>query len=196
MSPSQSAPYGAASSPIGGAKGCVGSGTLNNNLSFCWGKPAGTKHFLSRRQKTVEFLKNICYNTLNQTCRISSLVEWSLPKPQRRVRFPYPAPPQNDLLRQVVFLLLQGQHRAMGAADFGGSFVPIVQYKKWEIHTVFPHFSYFRLEQNLSPNLLTPLRGVAQELSLYFSGGLCYNDSIFSFSGHAVRKGTFTTWIT
>ena len=196
MSPSQSAPYGAASSPIGGAKGCVGSGTLNNNLSFCWGKPAGTKHFLFRRQKTVEFLKNICYNTLNQTCRISSLVEWSLPKPQRRVRFPYPAPPQNDLLRQVVFLLLQWQHRAMGAADFGGSFVPIVQYKKWEIHTVFPHFSYFRLEQNLSPNLLAPLRGVAQELSLYFSGGLCYNDSIFSFSGHAVRKGTFTTWIT
>ena len=31
--PSQSAPYGAASSPIGGAKGCVGSDTPNYNLS-------------------------------------------------------------------------------------------------------------------------------------------------------------------
>ena len=34
MQPSQSAPYGAASSPIGGAKGCVGSGTLNNNFQL------------------------------------------------------------------------------------------------------------------------------------------------------------------
>ena len=153
MSPSQSAPYGAASSPIGGAKGCVGSGTLNNNLSFCWGKPAGTKHFLSRRQKTVEFLKNICYNTLNQTCRISSLVEWSLPKPQRRVRFPYPAPPQNDLLRQVVFLLLQGQHRAMGAADFGGSFVPIVQYKNGkyiQYSRIFHTFAWSKISRRIS----------------------------------------------
>ena len=36
----------------------------------------------------------------------------------------------------------------MGAAGFGGSFAPIVQYEKWEIHPVFPHFSYFRLCQN------------------------------------------------
>ena len=36
----------------------------------------------------------------------------------------------------------------MGAAGFGGSFAPIVQYEKWEIHPVFPHFSYFRLGQN------------------------------------------------
>ena len=32
------------------------------------------------------------------------------------------------------------QHRTMGTAGFGGSFAPIVQYKKWEIHPVFPHF--------------------------------------------------------
>ena len=49
----------------------------------------------------------------------------------------------------------------MGAAGFGGSFAPIVQYEKWEIHPVFPHFPYFRLCQNLSPNLLAPLCGVA-----------------------------------
>ena len=54
-----------------------------------------------------------------------------------------------------------GQHRTMGAAGFSRSFVPIVQYEKWEIHPVFPHFPYFRLGQNLSPNLLATLCGVA-----------------------------------
>ena len=49
----------------------------------------------------------------------------------------------------------------MGAAGFGGSFAPTVQYEKREIHPVFPHFSYFRLGQNLSPNLLAPLCGAA-----------------------------------
>ena len=49
----------------------------------------------------------------------------------------------------------------MGAAGFGGAFAPIVQYEKWEIHPVFPHFPYFRLCQNLSPNLLAPLCGAA-----------------------------------
>ena len=51
----------------------------------------------------------------------------------------------------------------MGTAGFGGSFAPIVQYEKWEIHKVFPHFPYFRLGQNISPNLLVPLCGVAQK---------------------------------
>ena len=41
-----------------------------------------------------------------------------------------------------------GQHRTMGTAGFGGSFAPIVQFEKWEIHPVFPRFSYFRLCQN------------------------------------------------
>ena len=49
----------------------------------------------------------------------------------------------------------------MGAAGFGGSFAPIVQYEQWEIHPVFPHFPYFRSGQNLTPNLLAPLCGVA-----------------------------------
>ena len=56
------------------------------------------------------------------------------------------------------------QHRTMGAAGFGGSFDPIVQHEKWEIHPVFPHFPYFRLGQNLSPNLLAPLCGVALDI--------------------------------
>ena len=59
---------------------------------------------------------------------------------------------------EAVFLW---QHHTMGAAGFGGSFAPIVQYEKWEIHKVFPHFPYFRLGQNFSPNLLAPLCGVA-----------------------------------
>ena len=49
----------------------------------------------------------------------------------------------------------------MGTEGFGGAFAPIVQYEKWEIHPVFPHFPYFRLCQNLSPNLLAPLCGAA-----------------------------------
>ena len=53
------------------------------------------------------------------------------------------------------------QHRTMGTAGFGGSFAPIAQHEKWEIHPVFPHFSCFRLCQNLSPNLLAPLCGAA-----------------------------------
>ena len=65
--------------------------------------------------------------------------------------------------RQNCYLLLR-QHRTMGTAGFGGSFAPIVQYEKWEIHPVFPHFSYFRLCQNLAPNLLAPLCGAALTL--------------------------------
>ena len=66
----------------------------------------------------------------------------------------------------------QGQHRTMGTAGFGGSFAPIVQYEKWEIHPVFPHFSYFRLCQNLAPNLLAPLCGVAIEIDSETEPGL------------------------
>ena len=60
----------------------------------------------------------------------------------------------------------------MGAAGFGGSFAPIVQHEKWEIHPVFPHFPYFRLGQNLSPNFLAPLCGVA----LISSAGILVQD--------------------
>ena len=69
----------------------------------------------------------------------------------------------NRLLRCFVLFDLR-QHRTMGAAGFGGSFTPIVQYEKWEIHKVFPHFPYFRLGQNISPNLLASLCGVALKI--------------------------------
>ncbi len=68
-----------------------------------------------------------------------------------------------SVLSHEIFRTISGQHRTMGAAGFGGSFAPIVQYEKWEIHKVFPHFPYFRLEQNPTPNLLAPLCGVALE---------------------------------
>ena len=62
------------------------------------------------------------------------------------------------------------QHRTMGATGFSGSFAPIVQYEKWEIHPVFPHFPYFRLGQNLALNLLAPLCGDALNLFCSISG--------------------------
>ena len=37
----------------------------------------------------------------------------------------------------------------MGTAGFGGSFSPIVQYEKWEIHPVFPHFHTFTCVKTL-----------------------------------------------
>jgi len=49
----------------------------------------------------------------------------------------------------------------MGASAFGESFAPSVQFEKWEIHKVFPHFLNFQLEQNPSPKALAPLCGVA-----------------------------------
>ena len=64
-------------------------------------------------------------------------------------------------LTVLIFECILRQPRTMGTAGFGGSFAPIVQYEKWEIHPVFPHFPYFRLCQNLSPNLLAPLCGAA-----------------------------------
>ena len=71
----------------------------------------------------------------------------------------------------------------MGAAGFGGSFAPIVQYEKWEIHKVFPHFPYFRLDQNLAPNLLAPLCGIAlKRIPPVFSGGT------FCFRGFFTAK--------
>ena len=69
--------------------------------------------------------------------------------------------PPEAIRRYCQIRIFLGQHRTMGTAGFGGSFAPIVQYEKWEIHPVFPHFSYFRLCQNLSPNLLAPLCGAA-----------------------------------
>src|SRR5699024_2921107 len=47
------------------------------------------------------------------------------------------------------------------SAAFVQSFVPSVQAKKGEIHTVFPPFLAFRLNQNLWPNALAKLRGAA-----------------------------------
>ena len=53
------------------------------------------------------------------------------------------------------------QHRTIASADFAGSFAPISQFEKLEIHTVFLRFPNFILEQNLSPKPLAELRGVA-----------------------------------
>ena len=85
----------------------------------------------------------------------------------------------------------------METASFSGSFGPIVQYEKWEIHPVFPHFPYFRLGQNLPPNLLAPLCGVAL-ISIYddsiavpvdFGKRICYNTVVF----FKLQRGNYDT---
>ena len=69
----------------------------------------GIKTFFEHDKKRLNFSAASAIMKTTEKRRISSLVEWSLPKPQRRVRFPYPAPEtpvwaKNDLLRQAVFL--------------------------------------------------------------------------------------------
>ena len=53
-------------------------------------KCAGTRRRRSRRSIPVPCSSNLI-------CRVSSSVERSLPKPQRRVRFPYPAPKRDAI---------------------------------------------------------------------------------------------------
>ncbi len=53
-------------------------------------------NFKNSRQNPVEFCKRICYTIATAICcsqrRVSTSVVHRLPKPRRRVRFPYPAP--------------------------------------------------------------------------------------------------------
>ena len=58
----------------------------------------------------------------------------------------------------------QRQHRAIASSCFCGSFPPILRFENFEIHTVFLHFSNLDLTENLSPNQLVELCGVAQKL--------------------------------
>ena len=53
------------------------------------------------------------------------------------------------------------QHRTIASADISGSFVPILQFEKLEIHKVFLRFPNFILEQNLSLLSLAELCGAA-----------------------------------
>ena len=53
------------------------------------------------------------------------------------------------------------QHRTIASADLSGSFAPVPQFQKREIHTVFPHFRNFEPAQNLSLSFLAELCGVA-----------------------------------
>ena len=86
------------------------------------------------------------------------------------------------------------QHRTMGAAGFSGSFAPIVQYEKWEIHSVFPHFPYFRLCQNLSPNLLAPLCGATLTFLTHWNRGSTAAPVIYSsFSENRVWASAFSS---
>jgi len=53
------------------------------------------------------------------------------------------------------------QHRTIVPASLSRLFAPLLQFEKWEIHTVFLHFSNFELEQKSWLSLLVKLCGVA-----------------------------------
>lgn len=53
------------------------------------------------------------------------------------------------------------QHRSIVLADLRGSVVPVLQFQKQEIHTVFPRLRYCILAQNLTPSFPAEFRGVA-----------------------------------
>ena len=57
------------------------------------------------------------------------------------------------------------QHRTIASADISGSFAPILQFEKLEIHKVFLRFPNFILEQNLSLLSLAELCGAALKIS-------------------------------
>ena len=81
------------------------SSPLRSSKVFTFHHSTKSKNHSSKSEKMgVEFLGRVWYNSFDNRCRISSLVEWSLPKPQRRVRFPYPAP-QKALASAGAFLI-------------------------------------------------------------------------------------------
>ena len=81
------------------------SSPLRSSKVFTFHHSTKSKNHSSKSEKMgVEFLGRVWYNNRGKRCRISSLVEWSLPKPQRRVRFPYPAP-QKALASAGAFLI-------------------------------------------------------------------------------------------
>ncbi|MEI3090342.1 MAG: hypothetical protein V8T01_10470 [Oscillospiraceae bacterium] len=55
------------------------------------------------------------------------------------------------------------QHRTIASARFAGPFPATLRFEKFEIHTVFLHFSNLDLPKNFSPNLLAELYGAALE---------------------------------
>ena len=53
------------------------------------------------------------------------------------------------------------QRRAIVPASLSRLFAPLLQFEKWEIHTVFLHFSNFEVGQKSWLSLLVKLCGVA-----------------------------------
>ena len=83
----------------------------------------------------------------------------------RMVTFYMQKPLLSTMAREVFSCVILprflGQHRTNASADLSGSFAPVLQFQKWEIHTVFPHFWNFEPAQNLSLSFLADLCGVA-----------------------------------
>ena len=58
------------------------------------------------------------------------------------------------------------QHRTIVPASLSRLFAPLLQFEKWEIHTVFLHFLNFELEQKSRLSLLVKLCGAALKILL------------------------------
>ena len=68
------------------------------------------------------------------------------------------------IARTELFFLLR-QHRTIASASLRRLFVPLLQFEKREIHTVFLRFPNFELGQKSCLRLLAELRGIAKRLS-------------------------------
>ena len=85
-----------------------------------------------------------------------------------------------DRLGSVRFpaLIYLGQHRTIAPSSLSRLFAPLLQFPKWEIHTVFLHFWNFELEQKFWLRLLVELCGDALGVSL---SGFCQRYSLINF---------------
>ena len=86
-------------------------------------------------------------------CKLRSVCGFALPK--------YGAGPEKHPFVRCSGREYQGSADAISSARFGGSFPPIPQFEKFEIHKVFLHLSSLDLTKNLSPGLLAELREAA-----------------------------------
>ena len=66
----------------------------------------------------------------------------------------------NEIDENVLAKILR-QHRTIAPSSLSRLFAPLLQFQKWEIHTVFLHFRNFELEQKFWLRLLAELCGDA-----------------------------------
>lgn len=68
---------------------------------------------------------------------------------------------QNGTAAQAAIPFLFWQHSTIAASAFGGYFLPIHRFEKFEVHKVYLHFSNLVSTKNISPNALAKSCGAA-----------------------------------